>query len=104
MYAVFKTGGQQFRVTEGYQLKVDKIEKEAGEQIEFDDILLVGAEDSVKVGAPFVKGGKIIAKVIEHGRHKKIDVIKFKRRKHYRRQAGHRQWYTQLEITDIQGA
>ena len=104
MYAVFKSGGQQFRVTEGYKLKVDKLDKEAGEKIEFDQVLLVGANDTVKVGAPFVQGGKIIAKVIEHGRHKKIDIIKFKRRKNYRRQAGHRQWYTQLEITNIQGA
>jgi large subunit ribosomal protein L21 len=104
MYAVFKTGGKQYRASEGDRLRVEKLSAEVGDSIEFDEILLVGAGSDVKIGAPTVKGGKVSAKVTAQGRGPKIDVIKFKRRKNYKRQQGHRQQYTEVEITSISGA
>ncbi len=102
MYAVIKTGGKQYRVTKGAKLKVEKLEAETDSNVEFKDILMVGEGDSVKIGNPLVKGATVVAKVLSQGRGKKINVIKFKRRKHYMRRMGHRQWLTELEITDIQ--
>lgn len=104
MYAVFKTGGKQYRASEGERLRVEKLEAEVGDTIEFDQILLVGGGSDVKVGAPLVEGGKVAAKVTAQGRGKKIDVIKFKRRKNYKRQHGHRQHFTEVEITSISAA
>lgn len=104
MYAVFKTGGKQYRASKGDRLKVERLDAEVGDDIEFDQILLVGSGSEIKVGAPLVEGGKIAAKVTAQGRGKKIDVIKFKRRKNYKRQHGHRQHYTEVEITSISGA
>jgi len=101
MYAVFKTGGKQYRAATGDVLKVEKIEAEKGATVELDQVLMVGEGADVKVGAPYLKGGKVTATVVDHGRHKKIKVIKFKRRKNYRKQMGHRQYFTQIEITGI---
>jgi len=101
MYAVFKTGGKQYRATTGDILKIEKIEAEKGATVELDQVLMVGEGADVKVGAPYLEGGKVTATVIDHGRHKKIKIIKFKRRKSYRRQMGHRQYFTQIEITGI---
>ena len=101
MYAVFKTGGKQYRATTGDILKVEKIEAEKGATVELDQVLMVGEGEDVKIGAPYLEGGKVTATVVDHGRHKKIKVIKFKRRKNYRRQMGHRQYFTQIEITGI---
>ena len=101
MYAVIKSGGKQHRVEEGEQLRVEKIEVATGETIEFDEILLVGAGSEVKIGEPFVEGIKVTAEVVSHGRHDKIRVVKFNRRKHHRKEMGHRQWYTELKITGI---
>ena len=101
MYAVFKTGGKQYRATTGDILKVEKIEAEKGATVELDQVLMVGEGEDVKVGAPYLEGGKVTATVVDHGRHKKIKVIKFKRRKNYRKQMGHRQYCTQIEITGI---
>lgn len=101
MYAVFKTGGKQYRATTGDILKVEKIEAEKGATVELDQVLMVGEGEDVKVGAPYLEGGKVTATVVDHGRHKKIKVIKFKRRKNYRKQMGHRQYFTQIEITGI---
>ena len=101
MYAVFTTGGKQYRATTGDVLKVEKIEAEKGATVELDQVLMVGEGADVKVGAPYLKGGKVTATVVDHGRHKKIKVIKFKRRKNYRKQMGHRQYFTQIEITGI---
>ena len=101
MYAIFKTGGKQYRATTGDILKVEKIEAEKGATVELDQVLMVGAGEDVKIGAPYLKGGKVTATVVDHGRHKKIKVIKFKRRKNYRKQMGHRQYFTQIEITGI---
>ena len=101
MYAVFKTGGKQYRAATGDVIKVEKIEAEKGATVELDQVLMVGEGEDVKVGAPYLEGGKVTATVVDHGRRDKIKVIKFKRRKNYRRQMGHRQYFTQLEITGI---
>ena len=101
MYAVFKTGGKQYRAATGDVIKVEKIEAEKGATVELDQVLMVGEGEDVKVGAPYLDGGKVTAKIVDHGRREKIKVIKFKRRKNYRKQMGHRQYFTQLEITGI---
>lgn len=101
MYAVIKTGGKQYKVAEGETLKIEKLATDVGGAIEFEDVLLVANGDDIKVGAPRVEGGKVTATVIAQGRGKKVKIIKFKRRKHYRKQAGHRQSYTEVQITGI---
>ena len=102
MYAVIESGGKQHRLVEGETLKLEKIEVATGETIEFDKVLLVGEGESVNVGKPLVEGSKVTGEVVSHGRHKKVKIIKFNRRKHHRKQAGHRQWYTEVKITGIQ--
>ena len=101
MYAVIKSGGKQHRVEEGEQLKLEKIEAATGEAIEFDEVLMVGSGSDVKIGAPLVEGGKVTAEVVAHGRNEKIRIVKFNRRKHHRKETGHRQWYTEVKITAI---
>ena len=103
MYAVIKTGGKQYRVSEGDTLRVEKLDGGAGETIEFDKVLAVGEGADLKIGTPFVKGGKVTATVKEQGRAKKVEIIKFRRRKHHMKRMGHRQSYTELEITGISG-
>lgn len=103
-YAVIKTGGKQYRVTAGSRLRVEKLDAQVGEQVTFGDVLMVGgAEGAVQVGMPTVAGATVKAEVLEHGRHAKIKIVKFKRRKDYRRTAGHRQHFTALRITEISG-
>lgn len=102
MYAVFKTGGKQYRATTGDKLKVEKIEAEKGATVELDQVLMVGEGADVKVGTPLLEGGKVTAVVVDHGRHDKVKIIKFKRRKHHMKRAGHRQYFTQIEITGIE--
>jgi large subunit ribosomal protein L21 len=102
MYAVIQTGGKQYRVAKGQVLKIEKLEADLGTEIQFDQVLLVGEGESVQVGAPLLKNKKVVAKVLEQGRHKKIKIIKFRRRKHFDKQMGHRQYFTKVEITDIQ--
>ena len=101
MYAVIESGGKQHRVVEGETLKLEKIETATGETVEFDRVLMIGGGDDVKIGSPVVAGGKVTAEVVAHGRHKKVTIIKFNRRKHYRKQTGHRQWFTEVKITGI---
>ncbi|MGB0893648.1 MAG: 50S ribosomal protein L21 [Parashewanella sp.] len=101
MYAVFKSGGKQHRVAEGHVLRLEKLEVATGETIEFDQVLLVANGDDVKVGAPLVEGGKVVAEVVSHGRGEKVRIVKFKRRKHHEKQMGHRQWFTEVKITAI---
>ncbi|MCF6218127.1 MAG: 50S ribosomal protein L21 [Gammaproteobacteria bacterium] len=101
MYAVIKTGGKQYKVSEGETLKIEKLTAEVGGAVAFDDVLLVADGEDIKVGTPRVEGGKVSATVLSHGRGKKVMIIKFKRRKHYRKQAGHRQAYTEVQITGI---
>ncbi len=101
MYAVIVSGGKQYRVQEGETLKLEKLQAEAGANVEFDRVLLVGNGDDIKIGAPVVEGAKVSAEVVQHGRAKKVEIIKFKRRKHHMKQMGHRQWYTEVKITGI---
>ena len=101
MYAVIESGGKQHRVVEGEVLNVELLEAAAGDKIDFSEVLMVGNGAEVKIGAPFVAGGKVTAEVVGHGRADKIRIIKFRRRKHYRKQQGHRQWFTQIKITAI---
>ncbi|AMN47674.1 50S ribosomal protein L21 [Steroidobacter denitrificans] len=104
MYAVITTGGKQYRVSEGSVLRIEKLETEAGADIEFDQVLLVGQGEQIKVGTPFLDGGKVVATVQGHGKGDKVRIVKFRRRKHYLRQGNHRQPYTEVKITSIVGA
>ena len=101
MYAVIQTGGKQYRVAEGDTIKVEKLGADEGASIDLDKVLLVADGDDVKVGSPYVDGGKVTATVKSHGRGKKVKIIKFKRRKHHLKRQGHRQWYTELQVTGI---
>ncbi|MDQ7017206.1 MAG: 50S ribosomal protein L21 [Gammaproteobacteria bacterium] len=103
MYAVIKTGGKQYRVVVGETLKVEKLELNEGESLELDSVLMIANGEEIKVGAPYLEGSKVTATIKSHGRGKKVDIIKFRRRKHHRKQMGHRQSYTELEITAING-
>ncbi len=102
MYAVIVTGGKQYKVAEGEFLKIEKLDVAIGEPISFDRVLLIGNGEDVKIGAPVVEGAKVTAEVIDQGRHDKITIIKFRRRKHSMKRQGHRQWYTEVKITGIQ--
>ncbi len=101
--AIIKTGGKQYRVAPGDVLRVEKLSGDVGSTIEFDHVLLLGKGDAVKVGTPLVDGAKVTATVKAHGKGKKVIVYKFRRRKNYRRKRGHRQPFTQIEITQIAG-
>lgn len=103
MYAVIESGGKQHRVTEGEILKLEKLEAATGDKVKFDKVLMVGEGETVKIGTPLVKGGQVEAEVLTHGRGKKVEIIKFNRRKHFRKQQGHRQWFTEVKITGIKG-
>jgi len=102
MYAVIKTGGKQYRVTEGQSLRVEKLLGQPGEKVTFDQVLLVGG-DKLMIGHPIVSGAKVEAEILGHVKGPKIVIFKFRRRKNYRRKQGHRQPYTQLKITGITG-
>jgi large subunit ribosomal protein L21 len=101
MYAIVATGGKQYRVKEGEKLRVEKLNAEAGDTVELDQVLLVGEGSDIKVGAPFLDGAKVTATVAANGRGDKVKIVKFKRRKHHQKQMGHRQAYTEIEITGI---
>lgn len=101
MYAVIKTGGKQYRVSEGDTLRVEKLDAEAGAAIEFDQVLLVSDGSSVTVGSPVVEGGKVQAEVTAAGKGEKVRIVKFRRRQNYRRMKGHRQPFTEVRITGI---
>ena len=102
MYAVMVTGGKQYRVMQGETLRVEKLEAEAGSEVKFDNVLMLGDGDGVKLGDA-LNGASVTAKVVGHGRADKIRIVKFRRRKHHRKQMGHRQHYTEIEITGIAG-
>ena len=101
MYAVIQTGGKQYRVAEGDTLRIEKILADEGTTVELDKVLMVADGDTVRVGAPYLDGGKVTATVKSHGRAKKVTIIKFRRRKHHMKHQGHRQWFTELTITGI---
>jgi len=102
MYAVIVTGGKQYKVTEGEFLKVEKLDVATGEVFNLDRVLLVANGDDVKIGLPVGEGAKVTAEVVSHGRHDKVRIIKFRRRKHHMKRQGHRQWFTEIKITGIQ--
>ncbi len=101
MYAVFRSGGKQYRAARGDVLRLEKIEAEEGATVSFDEVLLVGEGTDIKVGNPLVDGTAVSAKVVRQGKSKKVPVVKFKRRQNYLRQGSHRQFFTEVEITDI---
>ncbi len=103
MYAVIESGGKQHRVEPGEVLKLEKLVASEGDTVDFDKVMMIGEGSDVKIGAPYVEGGKVTAEIVSHGRGDKVTIIKMRRRKHYRRQAGHRQSYTEVKIKEISG-
>ena len=103
MYAVVKTGGKQYKVTQDEYLKVEKLEGNEGDTIELDQVLMIADGDKLKIGSPMLDGGKVTATILSHGRHKKVEIMKFRRRKHHQKRTGHRQYYTEIKITGING-
>jgi large subunit ribosomal protein L21 len=101
MYAVIKTGGKQYKVSEGQTLKVEKLAAEEGAKVDLEQVLMVADGDDVKVGSPYIEGGKVTATVRAHGKGKKVEIVKFRRRKHSRKHQGHRQDFTEIEINTI---
>lgn len=101
MYAIFTTGGKQYRVSQGDVLDIEKLDVEEGASVEFDNVLMVSNDDAVQIGAPYVEGGKVTATVTKQARGKKVEIVKFKRRKHHQKRTGHRQYLTKVEITAI---
>ena len=104
MYAVFRSGGKQYRAAEGDVLRLEKIEADEGATVKFDEVLLVGEGSDVKVGSPLLAGSAVSAKVLRQGKSRKVSVVKFRRRQNYLRQGSHRQFFTEVEITDISGS
>jgi large subunit ribosomal protein L21 len=101
MYAVIETGGKQYRVSKGARLRVESLAAAEGDTVAFDRVLMVGEGADVKIGRPYLDGGKVEARVVGQGKARKVEIVKFKRRKHYRRFKGHRQHYTEIEVTGI---
>lgn len=101
MYAVFQTGGKQYRAKQGDVLKIEKLELDAGSDVAFDHVMMLGEGDDVQIGTPTVVGAVVSGKVLSQGRADKVHIVKFRRRKHFRKQQGHRQYYTEVEITAI---
>jgi large subunit ribosomal protein L21 len=104
MYAVFRSGGKQYRAAKGDVLRLEKIEADEGATVKFDEVLMVGQGSDVAVGSPLLSGSTVSAKVVRQGKSKKVPVVKFKRRQNYLRQGSHRQFYTEVEITAISGS
>ena len=101
MYAIIKTGGKQYRVQEGDKLKVEKLETEVGKKHTFSEVMMVGEGDKVTIGTPLVEKASVEAKIIAQGKGKKVNIIKFRRRKHHLKRQGHRQFFTEIEIGKI---
>jgi len=103
MYAVFRSGGKQYRAAKGDVLRLEKIDGDEGATVNFDEVLLVGEGSDIRVGSPVLSGSTVSAKVVRQGKSRKVTVVKFKRRKNYLRQGSHRQFFTEVEITGITG-
>ena len=101
MHAVIKTGGKQYRVAAGERIKVETLSADVGAKVTLDQVLAVGNGTEVSVGAPLVAGASVVATVVSHGRHDKVRIFKMQRRKHYQKRQGHRQGYTEIEISAI---
>jgi large subunit ribosomal protein L21 len=102
MYAVIVSGGRQYRVTAGQTLKLEKLAADVGSTVDFDQVLMIANGDDIKLGLPNMKGAKVTASVVNQGRHKKIKIMKFRRRKHHQKETGHRQYFTEVKIEEIQ--
>lgn len=103
MYAVIRTGGKQYKVAAGDTLKIEKLDAEVGAKVVFDQVLMVMDGAKINVGKPVLEGATVNAEVVQQGRHKKVNIIKFRRRKHHRKQMGHRQYFTEVKIDAISG-
>jgi large subunit ribosomal protein L21 len=101
MYAVIATGGKQYRVEKGGIVRIEMLSAKPGDTVTFDQVLLIAEGDKINVGAPLLKGGKVLATVESHGKGQKVSIVKFRRRKHYMRMKGHRQPYTEVRVTEI---
>ena len=101
MYAVFATGGKQYRAAPGEVIRVEKLDADEGASVEFERVLMVADGDDVKIGSPVLDGGKVTGEVTAHGRGEKIRIVKHRRRKHHHKEQGHRQYYTEVRIKDI---
>jgi len=101
MYAVISTGGKQYKLAQGDVCRIEKLDAEEGATVEIDKVLMIADGDNINIGTPFVDGGKVTATVKSHGRAKKIEIMKFRRRKHHQKRTGHRQYYTEIEVTGI---
>jgi large subunit ribosomal protein L21 len=103
MYAVIKTGGKQYKVAAGEKIKVEQIAADVGQEIVIDQVLAVGSGEGLKVGSPWVAGASVKATIVAHGKHDKVRIFKMRRRKHYQKRQGHRQTYTELQISAVNG-
>ncbi|NOR43432.1 MAG: 50S ribosomal protein L21 [Gammaproteobacteria bacterium] len=101
MYAVISTGGKQYKLAQGDVCRIEKLDAEEGATVEIDKVLMIADGDNINIGTPFVDGGKVTATVKAHGRAKKVEIMKFRRRKHHQKRTGHRQYYTEIEVTGI---
>jgi large subunit ribosomal protein L21 len=101
MYALLVTGGKQYKVAKGDSLKIESLPGEVGAIVEFDKVLMVANGANINIGTPFIENTKVIGEIVAHGRKEKVNIIKFRRRKHHIKRMGHRQNYTQIKITDI---
>ena len=104
MYAIIQTGGKQYRVAEGEIVRIEKLDQETGSDVQFDHVLLVSRDEKVTVGKPIVAGAKVAGEIVDQTRGKKVEIIKYKRRKHQMKRQGHRQYYTDVRITKIDAA
>jgi large subunit ribosomal protein L21 len=102
MYAIIESGGKQYRVAPGQVVRLEKMGEPLGKTVELDQVLMIKDEEGIKIGSPYIRGARVIARVIEQGRDRKTRVLKMKRRKGYRKTLGHRQWFTGLRIQEIQ--
>jgi large subunit ribosomal protein L21 len=103
MYAVIKTGGKQYKVAIGDKLKLELIPSDIGSKVELTDVLMIVNQDQVRIGSPVIGGASVTASVVSQGRHKKVRIFKMRRRKHYQKHQGHRQYYTEVSIDAING-
>ena len=101
MYAVFRSGGKQYRASEGDRLRIEKLDADEGADVSFDQVLLIGEGTDIEVGKPILEGTSVTAKVLRQGKSRKVPVVKFRRRQNYLRQGSHRQFFTEVEITSI---
>jgi large subunit ribosomal protein L21 len=101
MYAVISTGGKQYKLAQGDVCRIEKLDAEEGASVDLDKVLMIADGDNINIGTPFVDGGKVTATIKSHGRAKKVEIMKFRRRKHHQKRTGHRQYYTEIEVTGI---